>query len=358
MKGMLMFSPPLMDGLSARMVATARLNTHTLVRGPETGEPVVLVHGNVSAARFFEEVMLALPEHYYVLAPDMRGYGRSERKPVDATRGVRDFSDDLKAFVDALGLERFHLLGWSLGGNVALQYAIDYPADVRTLTLLAPGSPYGFGGSSGLDGTPNNAEYAGSGGGTANPAFVQAIAAGDRSAEQPISPRNVMNAFYFRPPFRSPREDVFVEEMLLTHVDPTHYPGDLTATTAWPGFGPGTTGVNNALSPKYLNQAAFATIDPRPPVLWVRGDADQIVSDQSLFDLGVLGQLGAVPDYPGPEVYPPQPMVGQVRALLDQYAANGGVYTEVVLEECGHSPHIERAEEFLAAFTAFLAGVR
>jgi pimeloyl-ACP methyl ester carboxylesterase len=262
MKGMLMFSPPLMDGLSARMVATARLNTHTLVRGPETGEPVVLVHGNVSAARFFEEVMLALPEHYYVLAPDMRGYGRSERKPVDATRGVRDFSDDLKAFVDALGLERFHLLGWSLGGNVALQYAIDYPADVRTLTLLAPGSPYGFGGSSGLDGTPNNAEYAGSGGGTANPAFVQAIAAGDRSAEQPISPRNVMNAFYFRPPFRSPREDVFVEEMLLTHVDPTHYPGDLTATTAWPGFGPGTTGVNNALSPKYLNQAAFATIDP------------------------------------------------------------------------------------------------
>jgi pimeloyl-ACP methyl ester carboxylesterase len=34
------------------------------------------------------------------------------------------------------------------------------------------------------------------------------------------------------------------------------------------------------------------------------------------------------------------------------------VYTEVVLKECGHSPHIERAEEFLAAFTAFLAGVR
>jgi pimeloyl-ACP methyl ester carboxylesterase len=164
-----------------------------------------------------------------------------------------------------------------------------------------------------------------------------------------------MNAFYFRPPFRSPREDVFVEEMLLTHADPTHYPGDLTPTEAWPGVGPGTTGVLNALSPKYLNQAAFATIDPRPPVLWVRGDSDQIVSDQSMFDLGMLGQLGAVPGYPGPEVFPAQPMVSQLRALLDQYAANGGVYSEVVLEECGHSPHIERPAEFLAAFTAFLA---
>ncbi len=350
-----MFSPPLMDGLSARMVATLRLAQHTLVRGPETGEPVILIHGNVSAARFFEELMVSLPEHYYVLAPDMRGYGRSERKGVDATRGVRDFSEDLKAFVTALGLEHFHLLGWSLGGNVAMQYAIDYPADVRSLTLLAAGSPYGFGGCSGLDGTPNNAEYAGSGGGTANAAFVQAIAEGERGADNPVSPRNVMNAFYFRPPFRSPHEDVFVEEMLLTHADPAHYPGDLTPTEAWPGVGPGTTGVNNALSPKYLNQGAFAAIDPRPPVLWVRGDSDQIVSDQSMFDLGVLGQLGAVPGYPGPEVYPAQPMVSQVRALLDQYVVAGGSYSEVVLEECGHAPHIERPAEFLTAFTAFLA---
>jgi pimeloyl-ACP methyl ester carboxylesterase len=102
--------------------------------------------------------MLSLPEHYYVLALDLHGYGRSDRNGIDATRGVRDFSDDLKAFVTALGVERFHLLGWSLGGNVALQYAIDYPGDLRSLTLLASSSPYGFGGCAGLDGTPNNAE--------------------------------------------------------------------------------------------------------------------------------------------------------------------------------------------------------
>jgi pimeloyl-ACP methyl ester carboxylesterase len=344
-----------MDGLSAQMVATERLAMHTLVRGDATGEPVILVHGNVSAARFFEELMLALPAQYYLLAPDLRGYGRSERKPVDATRGVRDFSDDLKAFVTALGIERFHLLGWSLGGNVALQYAIDHPGDLRSLTLVAPGSPYGFGGTAGIDGTPNNAEFSGSGGGTANPGFVQAISAGDRGGDDPISPRNVMNSFYFRPAFRSPREDVFVEEMLLTATGPENYPGDLTTTTAWPGVGPGVTGTNNALAPKYLNQEAFSSIEPRMPVLWIRGDSDQIVSDQSLFDLGVLGQLGAVPGYPGADVYPAQPMVSQMRALLDCYTSAGGRYREVVLVECGHSPHIERPDEFLATFSAFLA---
>jgi pimeloyl-ACP methyl ester carboxylesterase len=113
--------------------------------------------------------------------------------------------------------------------------------------------------------------------------------------------------------------------------------------------------VNNALSPKYLHQDAFANTDPRVPVLWIRGDADQIVSDTSLFDLGFLGQLGAVPGWPGVEEYPPQPMVSQMRALLDQYAAHGGSYSEVVLTDCGHSPHIERPDEFRAAFFAFLA---
>ena len=47
---------------------------------------------------------------------------------------MRDFSDDLDAFVQALDLNTFHLLGWSLGGNIVMQYAIDYPGKVRSLT--------------------------------------------------------------------------------------------------------------------------------------------------------------------------------------------------------------------------------
>jgi pimeloyl-ACP methyl ester carboxylesterase len=49
-------------------------------------------------------------------------------------------------------------------------------------------------------------------------------------------------------------------------------------------------------------------------------------------------------------------MVSQLRALLDRYAANGGSYREVVLDNCGHSPHIEQPEAFNTAFFAFLKG--
>lgn len=55
--------------------------------------------------------MLALPEAHFTVAPDMRGYGLSEVKPVDATRGGRDWSDDLHSLVEALDLEAFHLVG-------------------------------------------------------------------------------------------------------------------------------------------------------------------------------------------------------------------------------------------------------
>jgi pimeloyl-ACP methyl ester carboxylesterase len=110
---------------------------------------------------------------------------------------------------------------------------------------------------------------------------------------------------------------------------------------------PGTRGVNNALSPKYCDLSGFAAIDPKPPVLWIRGADDQVVSDTSMFDLGYLGKLGAVPGWPGEGVYPPQPMIAQTRAVLDAYRDQGGAYREEVLEACGHSPHIERPEAFM-----------
>jgi pimeloyl-ACP methyl ester carboxylesterase len=350
-----MLNPPLLDSLQASVVATPRLKTHIITRGPEDGIPVILVHGNVSAARFFEELMVMLPPQYRVVAPDLRGYGRSEGAPVDATRGVRDFSDDLHALIQMLGLERPHLLGWSLGGNVVLQYALDHPHDVRSLTLLATGSPYGFGGTRDLEGTPTSPSYAGSGGGLANPEFVRLLGEGDRSDSSPFTPRNVMNAFYFKPPFRSPREDVFVDEMISMAVAPDNYPGDSVPGTGWPGVGPGARGVNNALSPKYLNQGHFAEIEPRPPVLWVRGADDQIISDTSFFDIGFLGQVGAVPGWPGVEAFPPQPMVSQIRAVMERYATNGGRYHEVVLPDCGHTPHVEKVGAFREAFVAFLS---
>ena len=52
---------PTLEGITSRMVPTARLNTHVLGCGPEDGTPVVFLHGNFSAATYWEETMLALP---------------------------------------------------------------------------------------------------------------------------------------------------------------------------------------------------------------------------------------------------------------------------------------------------------
>ena len=355
-----MTTTSLLPGIHQHNIKTDQLAIAYLEAGIGAGStPIVLVHGNCSSSLFFQDFMLALAARgrYHIYALDMRGYGDSETRPVDATRGVRDYSDDLNVFVQALNLTTFHLLGWSLGGNVAMQYAMDYPGTLHTLTLQAPGSPFGFGGSKRPDGTPTWPDFAGSGGGTANPTFVQRLANGDRSGEQ-SSPRTVMNTFYFKPPFRPTpdREEIYLTSMLSTKVTPGNYPGDMTTSNNWPALGPGTQGVNNALSPKYLNQAAFANINPKPPVLWIRGADDQIVSDISLFDFGFLGQLGVVPGWPGVEVCPPQPMVTQMRTVLNDYKAHGGQYREVVLPDCGHSPHIEKQEEVLRLFVEFVDG--
>lgn len=338
-----------LPGITQRRVMTGRLEVAGLEAGPASGIPVILVHGNISSSWFFQELMLKLADEggFRVLAPDLRGYGDSQTLPVDATRGVRDFADDIGSFAHALDLSAFHLLGWSLGGNIAMQYTQDYPKTVRSLALQAPGSPYGFGSTHGPNGQLNYPDAAGCGGGGVNPDFRQRIKDGDRSADAPTSPRNIMNSFYFKPPFKvSPEwEETYVSAMLSTKEGDQNWPGDFTPSENWPNVAPGSNGVNNTLTPLYLNQASIADINPKPDILWYRGDSDQIVSDNSLFDFGVLGQLGAVPGWPGADIFPPQPMIAQIRAVLDKYQTNGGKYHEEVLAECGHSPHLEKAEE-------------
>jgi len=165
-----------------------------------------------------------------------------------------------------------------------------------------------------------------------------------------------MNAFYFKPPFRASkeREEVLLSSMLSTKVAEENYPGEIVRSRNWPNLAPGKRGMNNAISPKYCNLGGFAGIDPKPPVLWIRGTDDALVSDASLLDLGYLGKLGVMPNWPGEEAYPPQPMVSQTRALLEAYARNGGSYREETIEDCGHSPHIEKPERFQSALFSFL----
>lgn len=108
-----MESEGLWPGLTARVVETPRLRTFVIEGGDPDGVPVLFIHGNVSANPFWEGTLAALPAGLRGIAPDLRGYGGSETKPVDATRGLRDFADDLWSLTETLGLGAAHLVGWS-----------------------------------------------------------------------------------------------------------------------------------------------------------------------------------------------------------------------------------------------------
>src|SRR3954463_15048259 len=346
----------LLPGIAATQVPTARLTQQVLhptgVDPLGAGEAVLFVHGNVSSAAFWQPQLLTVDPRWRPLAVDLRGSAGPEPLPVDARRGVRDWADDLAALIDALGLERVHLVGWSMGAGVVLQHLLDSPDRVASVVLVAPVSPYGFGGTTGHDGRLVHPDGTGSGGGAVNADFVAALAAGDPSADSPASPRSILRAFYVAPgslPLDPQLEDVFVASMNTTRTGVDHYPGDAVTVDAWPGVAPGGRGVLNTMSPTVCDLSGIVDLAEKPPVLWLRGDADQIVSDTSVFDLAFLGSVGAVAGWRGAEQSPPQPMVTQTRAVLDRYAADGGAYREVVVPDVAHSPHVERPHEFVVA---------
>ena len=203
---------------------------------------------------------------------------------------------------------------------------------------MDPVSPFGFGGTKGLDGMLCDPWGAGSGAGGANPEFVERLAGKDRTDKSALSPRQVLLAHYVKPPHVPEHLDIFVESMLSTRVGQYNYPGDSRQVAAWPGFAPGDFGVLNTMAPTHFRIADLSGVDPEPPVLWLRGANDVIVSDTSLYDLAYLGSIGAIPGWPGDQACPPQPMVAQTRAVGNGYAVAGGRYREAVIEDARPRP--------------------
>ena len=92
--------------------------------------------------------------------------------------------------------------------------------------------------------------------------------------------------------------------------------------------------------------SGITDLEPKPPILWIHGTLDAIVSDTSFYDYNHLGALGIVPGWPGAEVAPAQEMVSQMRDVLGTYAERGGAVTEIALDGVGHTAHLERPAEF------------
>jgi pimeloyl-ACP methyl ester carboxylesterase len=104
-----------------------------------TGAPVILIHGWSLNLRMWDRQVPDLRRHYRVIRYDRRGFGKST--------GDEDFSKDvadLGALIDSLHLDKVHLVANSQAGPVALEYAIQHPDKVRTLTLHGSIAPSGF----------------------------------------------------------------------------------------------------------------------------------------------------------------------------------------------------------------------
>jgi pimeloyl-ACP methyl ester carboxylesterase len=103
------------------------------------GPPVVLVHDWLASRLAWDDVLLPLARHFHVIAPDLPGFGESE-KPVPGRYGY-DFDAFSESMVDlaaALGLVRMSLCGHGLGGAIALTLAAEHPHLVEKMVLVSP----------------------------------------------------------------------------------------------------------------------------------------------------------------------------------------------------------------------------
>ena len=106
--------------------------THNYIEEGD-GFPLILLHGNGEDLNYFEHQMKPLAEHFRVIALDTRGHGKSPRG--EAPFSIRQFADDLLAFMDGHNIQKAHLLGFSDGGNIAMVFALAHPDRVGKLIL-------------------------------------------------------------------------------------------------------------------------------------------------------------------------------------------------------------------------------
>lgn len=134
-------APPPRPGLSF-LSLTPAVSSDTPVRlgyrrwgEGASAPPLVALHGSPGSNRDFETLGPLLGQHRLVMAPDLPGFGSSERRVPDYS--IAAHAEATAAMLDRLGVEEIHVLGFSMGGGVALELAARYPERVRSLILLS-----------------------------------------------------------------------------------------------------------------------------------------------------------------------------------------------------------------------------
>lgn len=135
----------------SRYYTSQRLKLHYLVWGDESKPPLILIHGTRDHARSWDRTAEALTDRYCVYVPDLRGHGDSDWA-IGGNYSIIDYALDIHALGEAISREPYTLIGHSLGGGVALQYAGTFPEKVSRLITVE-----GLGGLGWREGKPRPA---------------------------------------------------------------------------------------------------------------------------------------------------------------------------------------------------------
>lgn len=120
---------------ASRYVSAGGLRLHYLDYGTAGKLPLLCVHGSAANAHWYDYAAAGLRPDFHVRALDLRGHGDSEWTAT-ADYAYRHYADDLAAVVAALALERFVLIGHSMGGMVSLLYAATCPEQLEKLVIV------------------------------------------------------------------------------------------------------------------------------------------------------------------------------------------------------------------------------
>ena len=100
-----------------------------------SGRPLILLHGGLGSGEMFGPILPALTANHQVIAPDLQGHGRTA--DVDRPLSIETMADDIAALIKHLGLEKPDVIGYSLGGGVAMLTAIRHPEVVGRLVSVS-----------------------------------------------------------------------------------------------------------------------------------------------------------------------------------------------------------------------------
>ncbi|MBW2496038.1 MAG: alpha/beta hydrolase [Deltaproteobacteria bacterium] len=123
-----------MEPRSLRVQGAHGLELHVLEWSTE-GVPMILLHGHGNEAHLWDDFVPCVAPHYRVIAVDQRGHGDSDWDP-EGRYDSESMADDLEALLAELEIDRFVLIGFSMGGRVSMSYAARHPERLAGLVLV------------------------------------------------------------------------------------------------------------------------------------------------------------------------------------------------------------------------------